>query len=102
MAVTYTWKNIKLSAHKNMYSQTDVVFLIDCELVGTELNRTETLPVKVAVSYEAGGSFTDINSVTKEQAIDWIESNLSATALQELKDKIQHEFDQFTKVTIGD
>ena len=100
MAVTYSWKNIKLQAHKNMYGQTDVVFLITADLEAVEGTHIETKTITTGVSYDSEGTFTDMASITKDQAVSWIESALG-DSLQKEKDQLASYF-QFTVRSIED
>lgn len=100
MAVTYSWKNIKLQAHKDMYGQTDVVFLITADLEAVEGTHIETQTITTGVSYDSEGTFTDMASITKDQAVAWIESALG-DSLQKEKDKLASHF-QFTIRKIDD
>lgn len=100
MAISYSWKNIELKAYKNMYEQTDVVFMIDADLEATENNITKVKPVSVGVQYNSEGNFIAIDSVTKDNAISWLESNLGDN-LQKYKDELASHF-QFTIRKIED
>ena len=100
MAISYSWKNIELKAYKNMYEQTDVVFMIDADLEATENNITKVKPVSVSVQYNSEGDFIAIDSVTKDNAISWLESNLGDN-LQKYKDELASHF-QFTIRKIED
>lgn len=84
-----------------MQDKTDVVFQIECNLTATENTRTESIEVKLAISYDnLGDSFTDINSITKDQAIQWINNNISESALEDFKSQLSHRF-IFTKIKIS-
>lgn len=100
MAISYSWKNIELKAYKNMYEQTDVVFMIDADLEATENTITKVKPVSVGVQYNSEGDFIVIDSVTKDNAISWLESNLGDN-LQKYKDELASHF-QFTIRKIED
>ena len=100
MAISYSWKNIELKAYKNMYEQTDVVFMIDADLEATENTITKVKPVSVVVQYNSEGDFIAIDSVTKDNAISWLESNLGDN-LQKYKDELASHF-QFTIRKIED
>ena len=100
MAITYAWKNIELKAYKNMYGQTDVVFMIDADLEATEGTVSKTKEIATSLTFNSESDFIAIDSVTKDQAITWIESSLG-DLLQQHKDELASHF-QFTIRKIDD
>jgi len=99
--ITYGWNNIELISHKTMYSKSNVVFMIDANLVGTEDGITEKKNIKVGVEYTASGDFIDIASVTKTTAISWIENALGSSLLEQHKNELAEKF-TFKKIKISD
>jgi|SRR5210317_1641833 len=99
--IVYEWKNVELVAYKTMYDLTDVVFRVDADLTATLNGVVETLSIKMGVPFDPDGEFTDINSVTKEQATSWIEENMNADILQDHKDQLAEKF-VFTRVKLND
>jgi|14_taG_2_1085336.scaffolds.fasta_scaffold224138_2 hypothetical protein len=99
--ITYEWNNIELISHKTMYSKSNVVFMIDADLNGTEDGITENKKVRAGVTYNPSSDFIDIASVTKAKAVSWIENALGSSLLEKYKNEVAKKF-MFKKVKISD
>lgn len=99
--ITYEWNNIELISYKTMYSKSNVVFMIDADLNGTENGITENKKIKVGVTYNPASDFIDITSITKAKAVSWIEHALGSSLLEEYKNEVAEKF-MFKKVKISD
>lgn len=99
--ITYEWNNIELISHKTMYSKSNVVFMIDANLSGTENGITENQKVRAGVTYNPASDFIDISSITKAKAVSWIEDALGSSLLEGYKNEVTEKF-MFKKVKISD
>lgn len=99
--ITFEYKNIELSCHKNMYGQTNVVFGINADLIGTnEDGISKTKNISAALG-KPGTPYIDISVITKDQAVAWIESN-AANVIQQVKDELTADLETFKIVRIPD
>lgn len=97
--ITYTWKNIELQCHKNLYGLTDVVFAIRADLEAEESGITEIENVFVGILEPDSENFILASDVTKDQAIQWIENNLD---IENLKLSLERKLTTFTRIKISD
>jgi len=80
--ITYSWKNIELSCHHNMYGKQEVAFAWSGTLVATDESgntREKTLAGGLGVP---GDSFIDSADITKEDAVSWIEASLDLESIK--------------------
>lgn len=84
--ITYSWKNIELSCHHSMYGKSNVAFSFSATLTATD-SEGITREKKISGGFgEPGNNYIDSGDITKENAIEWIESALGDILEREKKD----------------
>ena len=96
--ITYTWKNIELQCHKKMYGLTDVVFAITGDFIASLNGVEEVKTITVGIGVPNKDNYIVASEVTKDMAINWIESSLD---ISKLKQELENRF-FFTRIRIED
>lgn len=80
--------------------QSNVVVNVNWNLSGTDGTNTSTIVGKTPITYVAGSAFTEFQSLTETQVIEWVQSILSIVGVNSLKQAIQSQIDSFKNAAI--
>jgi len=89
MATTYTWKNVKCLASPNRNDLTNVIYSIEGICVATDDHGgSAEEKISVGIGQANAETFTSLNDVTKDQAVQWLENALSTENLNAFKNRL--------------
>jgi len=88
MANTYTWTTIGLSSYPTYQSQTDVVFNIQYNVIGTDGTNTVTLARSQAVTYIPNETFIPYNELTDAICIGWVQAVLGIGGVSSVQSQV--------------
>jgi hypothetical protein len=72
---TFTWTVSQLDCYPQYDNQTDVVFTVHWQLIGTDGTHTGSVYSTCGVTYKADTPYTPYDQLTKNQVLGWIWAN---------------------------
>ena len=79
-----------MTSYPQIDGQSDVVFLVNWTLTGTQDNVTSTTAGNQPVEYTAGSPFTPYDQLTEEQVIGWVQAGLGAEGVAAAELQVQN------------
>jgi len=96
--IEYYWRIIDM---KRKYSDGAVVF-VNYRLVAAKDGIVKTLDDSIEFTPNPlSESFIQFNNLTVDNVVDWIQSSLGETKIQELKNKLNEEIDNHVTYVTG-
>jgi hypothetical protein len=92
--VTYTKTISSMQAYKEIDGESNVVFGIMWNLVGTENGFTVSAPAETYVPYTAGQPFTPYADLTQAQVFAWIDQYTPLTQMQSYQNTVAFALQQ--------
>lgn len=93
MSATFVWSINSMPAYSQIDGQSDVVFLVNWTLTGTQGDVTSTTQGEQPVSYTAGEPFTPYDQLTETQVIGWVQTGLGPEGVAAAELKVQTSID---------
>ena len=82
MAITQTWKINRIAVRSSIENLTDIVSEVQWEIVTEEPNISRHVANGLSFFGKPDpASFTEYNSLTEEQVLEWVKTQLGATEL---------------------
>lgn len=94
MAVTYTKTINSMQAYKDIDGETNVVFGVVWDLVGSENGFTASCPATTYVPYTAGQPFTPYADLTQAQVSAWIDEYTPLAQMQQYQNTVSFALQQ--------
>jgi hypothetical protein len=92
--ITYTKTITSMQAYKEIDGETNVVFGVFWNLIGTENGFTASCPATTYIPYTAGQSFTPYADLTQAQVFAWIDQYTPLAQLQSFQNTIAFALQQ--------
>jgi hypothetical protein len=88
-----TWNVISLECATNHEGQTNVVTTAHWTLEGVDGEHTGSSYGSVGIAYNSEGSFTEFDSLTKEQVISWVKEILGEDQVTEYETSVTNQIE---------
>lgn len=82
-----------MTSYPQIDGQSDVVFLVNWTLTGTQENFTSSTMGSQLVQYTAGSPFTPYDQLTEEKVIGWVQTGLGAEGVAAAELQVQNAID---------
>lgn len=100
MTTLYSWTINSLPNYPQYEGQTDVVFVVNWTLTGTDGQYTASEQGSVQSIYISGQPFTPYDQLTEEQVLGWVTSSVSEQTLNIYKESIDRNIAQQKEIQI--
>ena len=102
MANTYTWKTTRLLSYPTYQNQSNVVFTVQYQVIGTNGTNTVNMPRSQVVSYNSGETFIPYSELTDEICMSWVQYALGSVGVSSIESQIDNMLVQASLPPIQD
>ena len=71
----FTWVITKLDCHSRLENFTNVVFMVNFRVIGSDGTNSDSIVSACPVAFDAGAPHTPFEQLTKEQVLGWLWTN---------------------------
>jgi hypothetical protein len=83
--ITYTWNILKLTAHKQLDSQQNVIYQVDWEYIASDGETSDKITGSTSMDVEITDNFIQYEQLTREIVGSWLESKIGEEEMQQKK-----------------